>query len=216
MAKEVIRTNIWQEAVYDEVYIRDVYNVKAIAKDFDLIIDVGGYIGDFSRLCLDNGAKEVVSMELDNESFELSKENCKEYSNWTGYHCFVAPENISIDFVIGNTFSREKFSLSDFIEKNSNRDILLKMDIEGWEYHALREMQIKNTINIPRHIIGEYHGAEKKYWNNSIYKDREDPDKLTNNIVKEFFGSLGREFTFPVMEDDKHYVLGHFTSTRVT
>jgi FkbM family methyltransferase len=212
MPNEVIRKNELQEMVYENVYVGDEYKIKHIAKDFDLIIDAGAYFGDFARLCLDNGAKEVVSIEAYNESFEECKENCKEYSNWTGYHCFIAPESVNIDFLAGDIFSRKKFSLSNFLRDNSSKSIFLKMDIEGWEYHTLRDMANNSTINIPKQIIGEYHGAEKRVWDGSIFKDKTGPDKLNNAIVKCFFDSLGREFTLPVMEDDKHYVLGHFKS----
>ena len=210
--KDVIRLNKSQEDTYQEVYVGDCYRVRHIVKNYDIIIDAGAYICDFARLCLDNGAKSVISIENGDESMSLCIQNCKGYSNWTGYHAFIAPKHVNLDFLDGIGYEKTKFSISDLLRDNADKKILLKMDIEGWEFHALREMEQQNTINIPHYIIGEYHGAMLERWDGSIFKDKPNPDKLTNNIVKEFFASLGREFTFPVMEDDKHYVLGQFES----
>jgi len=157
MNNMIIRDS-WEQLIYDNVYRDDVYRVKNIVKTFDLILDLGGHIGTFSRLCLDNGAKRVVSVECHPHSFPQLIKNCADYPNFTGLFKFATDSTLHREEIRDNkVLSKENFVVLEFIKNNLGLKILIKLDIEGWEYAILKELKDNNLLKDIDYLVGEYH-----------------------------------------------------------
>lgn len=64
--------------IFDEVTIRNEYKIPHDLTDIDLVIDIGGHIGSFSKMATRRGAKKVISIEPNAENHLIAKHNLKQ------------------------------------------------------------------------------------------------------------------------------------------
>jgi FkbM family methyltransferase len=123
------------------------------------VIDVGAHIGYFTRICAERVGRDghIYAFEADAENYSLLKRNTAAYANVTlvplavsshtgnidfyhlpestGCHSTLAPEGASVKSTVPAT------TLDLFIGEKVRRPVdLIKMDIEGGEWEALKGM----------------------------------------------------------------------------
>ena len=199
------RTGYWlREDTFDRAMIRDCkknYNdLERLAGS--VVLDLGANCGGFSKMALDAGAKQVVSLEPCPYNFQVLKMN--------------APGAVVLNAAVSeNSTGTVKFYYSDskrsssssstverrnasgiFIEVPSYdimellliyRPDVIKMDIESKEYDILDRME-----SVPSHVIEfalEVHRFSAKY---NAYIDRFFPEELWERHSKgfKFFGNM--------------------------
>lgn len=177
----------------DEITIREVYNDNCYHIPDDLsdytVIDVGASIGAFSRLCLERGARKLIAIEPDNESFELLKKNLESFPQAEIIHGAVVGDMCTADsLAISPTNYRGNFRMTggqnvfeslsegkelvsaikigDLISDIKTKTdleaypILLKLDCEGSEYQIVYSDLPWDLIAI---IVGETHTIGKDH-----------------------------------------------------
>ena len=151
-----------------EVFVMDAYRIKNIKKG-DVVLDLGAGIGEFSILARKLVGHEglVISVEPNPEDFRTLRFNM-------GSNAFEDIITINKAFTEGNKeinlqfkgkfFSAIGFNLLELHEilKAHNKDKvdILKMDIEGAEIVALRNLE--SELNTIRLIMLELHDTQKK------------------------------------------------------
>lgn len=179
---------------YQHVYVGDEYRIGKCA-DIDVFIDAGANVGCASLKCIDTQK---------NISRVYAYETYKEYVDL--YHKNIIENNQQQEVVINNVFVKgEKYgdvnSIEDVISLNKDKNIFLKIDIEGWEYCLLDSLNSKGLINVPKYIAGEFHNFHQHGF-----------DVKDNQDVFDFFNGLDRKFIFGYYEQKEKYVLGNFFS----
>ena len=135
-----------------EVFLdKDYFLLESFLPELNnIVFDLGAGVGDyalFSSIRIGKRGK-VISVEADLQTFELLKKNVKENNlkNVIPLNMFVSSERErSIDFIV------EKLRL--------RKVDLIKMDIEGEEYNALKGA-IKTIRKFKPRIIIEIHSKE--------------------------------------------------------
>ena len=111
-------SNLMDVWTLNEVIIDKEYFKYGNIKKNDVVIDIGASIGDFSIYAEKNGAKKIISYEMDKERIGLFNKNIK--------------TNRCKKIVIKNA---KTISLNEvFRENNLQQCDFLKMDCEGCEY----------------------------------------------------------------------------------
>jgi hypothetical protein len=172
-----------------EVFVDRDYTLleEFLPKRNDIVLDLGAGVGDyalFSSMRVKRG--KVISVEADSQTFELLKKNVKENNlkNVIPLNLFVSSEREhSIDFIV------EKLRLK--------RVDLIKMDIEGEEYNALKGA-IKTIRKFKPKIIIEIHSR-----------------KLRKKIL-EFLKRYSYELTFEKEKREHGFYLSYFKVNRLT
>lgn len=168
--------------IYNEVFGAEVYGD---VRPGDVVIDVGANIGLFTKYAIDKGAVKVICFEPDPYNLEMLKENSKIHGMkkftkiikkgvWSnnGKRKFISYNNRkgSCHFIDCNEFSvadgYSTFNLPlttlDKELKNVERVDVIKMDIEGAEYEALKGAQETIRKHKPRLAISVYHNKKDK------------------------------------------------------
>jgi precorrin-6B methylase 2 len=167
-----------------EVFVDKDYSLleEFIPNESYIVLDLGAGIGDYASLSSIRVGKrgKVISVEADPQTFELLKKNIKENNlkNVVPFNMFVSSEREhSIDFIV------KKLKLK--------RVDLIKMDIEGEEYNAIKGA--KRTIRkFKPKIIIEIHSKE-----------------LRNKILK-FLEKYGYKLTFEKEKREHGFYLSYF------
>jgi precorrin-6B methylase 2 len=192
--KKVIKRKRFDKFIFwlrksDLLLLKEVF----LDKDYDLledflpnsnniVFDLGAGIGDYALLSsirVDKRGK-VISVEADTQAFELLKKNVKENNlkNVVPLNLFVSSEREhSIDFIV------EKLRLK--------RVDLIKMDIEGEEYNALKGA-IKTIRKFKPKIIIEIHS------------------KNLREKILEFLKNYGYDLVFEKEKKDHGFYLSYF------
>lgn len=140
----------------------------------DVVVDFGMNIGMFSVLAMKSGAKEIHSFEPEKENFQIAMHNAalngfKE--NVNGHNkAVVGDDDVVRHFSVNikknkgahsliskrgrDTVEVQCININDVLE--SCRPDVVKMDIEGGEYEALRAVKSFEGI---RELMMEYHHA---------------------------------------------------------
>jgi precorrin-6B methylase 2 len=132
----------------EEVFLDKDYSLleEFLPKRNDIVLDLGAGVGDYALFSsIRVGGGKIVSVEADPKTFQLLKKNIEEnkLKNVIPINIFVSSEREhSIDFIV------EKLKLK--------RVDLIKMDIEGGEYNALKGA-IKTIRKFKPKIIIEIH-----------------------------------------------------------
>lgn len=161
-------------------YYGDLYPMAAgefAAHDYDLlpvegadVIDIGAAVGDTAVIFSLRGAKNVIGYELNKRFFEIAKINIslnKIEDKVSLNYCGIAAKKISKnDEILGALISGEDRNFveeADFktfdeitIAQNKSENLVLKIDVDGYEYEILRSAS-KNLINKYKYIAMEYH-----------------------------------------------------------
>jgi precorrin-6B methylase 2 len=167
-----------------EVFIDKDYSLlkEFLPKSNNIVLDLGAGIGDyalFSSIRVGERGK-VISVETDPQTFELLKKNIEENNmkNVIPLNMFVSSEREqSIDFIVENL--------------KLKRVDLIKMDIEGEEYGALRDAT-KTIMRFKPKIIIEIHSKE-----------------LRNKILK-FLKRYGYDLIFEKEKREHGFYLTYF------
>lgn len=172
-----IRQNVWDARIVQETFVEKQYHVPI---PDGVVIDIGGYIGDFSLYAVKYlGARKVIVCEPIIENFKILEKNIinNNYGNKiiainkavSGLRGEDVTLNVKID---GDEVHASEYKfLNDFTEKRKVPGItvselfdlykldfidLLKIDCEGGEYDILLNMDdhLFHKIN---NIIFEFH-----------------------------------------------------------
>lgn len=167
---------------FNEVFIHEEYNRREgfKLKPTDVVVDVGGFIGDFTTYAAKR-AKQVYVFEPIPENFKFVQDNIKlnNFQNVEAYNKGLGnkTEKITINLEEGELGSCSEFdslchhprkvvcdflSLKDFIKENKIEKIdFLKLDCEGGEYNILYEAD-KEDLKKVQKIAMEYHDVDEK------------------------------------------------------
>jgi FkbM family methyltransferase len=170
--------------IYEEVFIRDVYEIKSRAfSPNSIVIDIGGHIGIFSGIMSEKPVKRIYCYEASLDNYAVALNNLKGYissglvllhnkavwesnSNVTEL-CFTKySNNCAAGDVLSNS-GTESIScvgldqeIESILKANNISNIdLLKIDCEGAEYNILYTSKLLNCIRelkIEFHNIDEY------------------------------------------------------------
>jgi len=161
---------------YEQFFTNKIYDsfFSQIEK-LDNVIDVGANVGLFTKLCLDKGFNKVYSVEINKKAIDCfnsahSKDERvvlvdKAVSTTVGeIEFFADPENSLIGSLnqthtksLSNKEIVKTITLDEIISDNNIERIdLLKMDIEGAEYDAIKTISDSNLKNVD-FILMEFH-----------------------------------------------------------
>lgn len=155
------------------------------------VIDLGANVGMFSALCHGVGAKEILAVEFNPETFAILKENVskmhvkcinKAVHGRSWQNVYVEGTDVSAKASMVGEHAVETISLDDVVRASVfvGDDLVLKMDIEGSEYDAL--------IMAPGPVIQRF---------GTIYLETHVPDRKEpgrkSNFLKDYLSFLGFE-----------------------
>jgi FkbM family methyltransferase len=183
--KICIRQNIWDARIVREIFIEKPYLRYCTLAENPVVIDIGGYIGDFSLYCARYlNASRVIVYEPTRENYEVLLKNIE--LNDAGR--IITPVNkaagISGDLVLNvQSLNDNEMHVSAYWYEGCERRVvesvsleqlyashqlthvdLLKIDCEGGEYDLLPEAP-DAILDITRNIVFEFHqvsGYEEK------------------------------------------------------
>ena len=202
--------------VLNEVVHSDCYNIKNLIsnnKRYDILIDVGSNIGTVSLMFLSNKlCNHAYCVDSTNQFIDIHKTIIKEY-NYND-NCYI--NKLFID-------SNSSDWVSNIIEKNKEKKIFLKMDIEGYEYYLLEDLFNKNLFKYISDFVIELHdnyklpdidtnlNIQKYKWfephKDNISKNRKKLEELKNKISSEMGKHLYGIENFELGEKF-NYILG--------
>lgn len=191
----------WDYAIFHEIYnLRDYErpNQVEIRKD-DVVVDLGGNIGVFTRYAYQQGASKILTFEPDKRYFEVLSKNAPD--NTILINGAIGDTNSKMEFIesshLGGSgffhpdlpgltkYEVDVYTLDGILEKKIIENIdFLKVDIEGSEIIALNGISDQNLSKI-RNVVMEYHNAYFGY-----------DDSIRERVIQRFV-SLG--FTFFVL-----------------
>lgn len=177
--KLTIRQNIWDARIIQETFIEKPYIRYFNLPSNPTIVDIGGYIGDFSIYAAKYLNANVIVYEPTIENFVILKQNIEN----NGFEKRIIPINKAVSdsneiklnikiqkseevhasaYMYQDAGSRiiPSITLSNLLETHQLDSIdLLKVDCEGCEYDIFSETsdQIFNRI---KNIVFEYHRVE--------------------------------------------------------
>jgi FkbM family methyltransferase len=135
------------EHVYEEIFLRNSYNVsRAEIKDKG-VLDLGGEYGMFSLYCAYLNAKQVLGVEPNHNNLTKYRENTEKFDN-VKVLCAIVSSKKDLITTIGNekgcsrvgqgTQLTASVTLETLVSQfDSDLDLVLKMDIEGGEYDVI-------------------------------------------------------------------------------
>jgi hypothetical protein len=145
-----------EAAYYEEVLLRDAYEVKG--RDFGgrTVVDVGAYVGD-STLAFARRGASVQAFEPSESYCKFIRRNVAE----NGYSARVVLHEVGLGERKASIQTRhERLNFVEGVQyalQHLPRDIdLLKLDCEGAEYHLLGDARFLAHL-APREIRMEYH-----------------------------------------------------------
>src|ERR1051326_2413728 len=175
--------------VFREVVIENCYRVpEKFPKDV-VVVDVGSHIGTFALLCAQRGASKILSYEIEQENFEIAKENLADYPQVQLFNQAVWKENgkvsksgmfMTADGLLKNTGSShivvpegchqgtiETITL-DEIMRPYEKIAMVKIDAESAEFEIVPAT--KDWHKVER-LVGEAHGYVKDYKRSDFYME---------------------------------------------
>jgi FkbM family methyltransferase len=183
--KITIRRNLWDARILQEVFLSRVYVKDLRLPKRPTIVDIGGYIGDFSLFAVKHlGARQVIVYEPSRKNYAVLRRNVE--SN--NYGDVIVASNMAVSdssevllnidvpdreqanvSVFGSDRAAAaripSITLADLIVRHSLDDVdLLKLDCEGAEYPILLSTPIEVFERI-HNVVFEYHeidGLENK------------------------------------------------------
>ena len=133
------------------------------------VVDIGAAVGDTAIIFALRGAKKIVGYELNKRYLEIAQKNIElnhlEDKVILNY-CGIASKKISRDdIILGAIIPAEDClhvdeanfkTFDEIVTQNKFDDVVLKMDVDGYEYEILRSAD-KKSLNRFSFIIMEYH-----------------------------------------------------------
>lgn len=168
----------WRYAVYHEIYnLRDYYlNREKKIHEGDVVIDLGGNIGVFTRWAYSQGASKVITFEPDARYFKLLKLNSDPrsvlfnaaMSDKIGTTVLYESEHLGGSNILGvpnceNSYTVRTYTMDYLFESGLIDKIdFLKVDIEGAEHEVFRGISDENLMKV-KTISMEYHHSHVGY-----------------------------------------------------
>lgn len=165
--------SIFYADTINEIFIKEIY--KANVKD-KVVIDVGAYFGESSIYFALQGAKKVIALEPDEESYKIALRNIKENgleNKITLLNKAISPTRGIVNYYRTNSAGTSSTAYDQMIRKdevivkkqveaitldeiiaNEGEIGLLKMDCEGCEYSVLNSFSHFDKTD---EIVLEYH-----------------------------------------------------------
>jgi FkbM family methyltransferase len=197
----------WDSAIFHEVYnLKDYDKLNEVGiKEGDIVVDLGGNIGMFTRYAYQMGASKIVTFEPDKRYFKILKQNAAK--NTILFNAAIGDKLGKLTLTEsghlgGSNLWTEKnplleqyevnvYTLDYIIETGLIPKIdFLKVDIEGSEIIALEGISDDNLRNI-RNIVVEYHHEHLKFDNDLRQKFVERLNNLGFNSYVLFCGTDG-------------------------
>jgi FkbM family methyltransferase len=141
------------ESVYNEIIVQNQYRVSKEDLEEKNILDIGANNGIFTLLAKSYNANKIIAVESNIDVFNLLKSNVKESSDISIINKAVTgksgnkvsvikrPEFCNIDgrcyIMPDEKGDIETISLDDLIKKFDDKQIVLKLDVEGSEYDII-------------------------------------------------------------------------------
>jgi len=173
-------TKAWDFTQLQEIFLDNAYQYDVAGKN---VVDIGMNIGDSAIYFAKKGAKRVIGLEPNKESFDLAVKNIEDSKVTdivTPINKAINTRNEDISLKVWNKFPgsyslvgydtkprNSEFriitvngtKLEDVIDMFEERQIgLLKMDCEGCEYNILNAVS-KEYLSRVQGIIMEYHNG---------------------------------------------------------
>jgi FkbM family methyltransferase len=175
--KILIRRNIFDARIVREIFLEKPYVKHVRLAQQPTVIDVGGYIGDFSLYAVKHlGARHVFVFEPTRENFAILEQNIR--LNGYGHRITAAELAVSnskkVELNVQTLASQEMHSssywyqgaerrtlpaltLADILETNAiERVDLLKVDCEGGEYDIFEAVP-QSVFDKIDNIVFEFH-----------------------------------------------------------
>ena len=159
--------NSWDKTIFKECFIDNEYGIVNLEHS-DVVLDIGGHIGSFARLCWNKGSRNIHGFEADVTNFAYYQSNAKEGVTITNKAVWRSDDDTSTlkfdtNIVDGNTgmgvisdkgtVEVEAIKLDDILSQHENVRIL-KIDVEGSEYPILYTSKQLSKVDV---IVGEFH-----------------------------------------------------------
>jgi len=188
-----------------EIFISKVYQKLKLEKD-DIVVDIGGHYGFFDLFAVDQGAKEIYTIEPTLNTFKILSKNLYEYENVKRFNFAIAEKNEEREFIttgasavnslyenVNNHESNETtkgvrkiekvncITFHDFlINNNIDRVDAIKMDCEGAEWEIFPTISDDFLKYRLRKITMEVHDMDSA--------SKEDKIKRNADLLKRFQG----------------------------
>ncbi len=169
------------DIVFYEIFERNMYMVNADELKNSTVIDLGANIGMFSLLVLKHGAEKIYSYEPNVVNFGKLKKYTESFNN-------IQPINLAVCGKSGTVYVNgvdmkgtssinnedgeypvECITLESIIDERNEKDLVLKIDVEGSEYDILyscpsEKLKRFNTIYAEFHdnIVFDKDGLNSK------------------------------------------------------
>lgn len=140
---------------------QNAYHTLPITEN-SVVLDVGAHVGAFTRLvALPRGARQVVAVEPDPDSFQLLVKNTSDFSQVVRYSAAaVSDDRSEVELFLGNRMS----TMNTLVPTRGRKSIkvpavkfselltqyqpsVIKMDIEGGEYSLIDDLEA-----LPEHV----------------------------------------------------------------
>jgi hypothetical protein len=174
-----------------------------------IVIDLGCYIGEFTKIMEDKFNCYIYSFEPIKLFYDVCVDKFKNNSKIKVYKAGLSNENKKVDFTIGgeasSMFSDEDrpeidvdlIKIDDFLEQEKIQKVnVLKMNIEGGEYDLLEYMIKNNLTEKFENIQVQFHNDVFEGW-------EEKYNFIINNLTKTHHLTYKFEFKFENWEINK-------------
>jgi FkbM family methyltransferase len=176
----IIRRNLWDARIVREIFFEKPYIQHCRIPHRAVIVDIGGYIGDFSIFCAKyHQAARVIVYEPTLENYSVLLENVRN----NAFQDVIEPVNRAVgrpgELVLNvQRLSDEEFHVSSFWYEDCEKRVvqsislpelykthkldhvdLLKIDCEGGEYEMLPVIP-DHVLVCTRNIVFEFHVVE--------------------------------------------------------
>jgi FkbM family methyltransferase len=169
----------WDYAIFHEIYnLKDYERLDEVSiKQGDVVVDLGGNMGIFTRYAYQKGASKIVTFEPDRRYFQILKKNAppnailfnSAIGDKIGKLTLTESEHLGGSNLwhpkdpSANQYDVNVYTLDYILEhKLIDRIDFLKVDIEGSEIIALNGISNENLSKI-RNIAVEYHHEHLKF-----------------------------------------------------
>jgi FkbM family methyltransferase len=169
----------WDYAIYHEVFnLKDYERFGNVGvKNGDVVVDLGGNIGIFTRYAYQCGASKVVTFEPDRRYFEVLRKNAPkgvvlfnaaigdklgtmqltESEHLGGSNLWTPKNNYYTQYDV-QTYTLDYLFKTGLVDKID----FLKVDVEGSEIIALKGISDENLRRV-RNIVVEYHHEHLRF-----------------------------------------------------
>jgi len=169
----------WDYAIYHEVYnLKDYERFGNVGvKKGDVVVDLGGNIGIFTRYAHQCGASKIITFEPDRRYFQVLKKNAPNRtvlfnaaigdemgtmqlteSEHLGGSNLWTPKNTQYTQYDVQTYTLDYLFKTNLVDRID----FLKVDIEGSEIIAMKGISDNNLRKV-RNIVVEYHHEHLKF-----------------------------------------------------